>query len=475
VRLAPALLALLAAPARAADRAVPVVRLTEAPAGLTAGPVMGPAGLAAPVSLPPALPAAAAAPAPGVTLSAAPAGPSAPNPAPKAAAPAADSPRGEKGDNAPRGGESRESWSGRFWARLLGERGRGAYQNPVFAGNVPDPGAVRVGRSFYVSATSNRSEDKFPLLKSDNLRDWTHVGFLFPRGSRPDWAQGFFWAPEIHRVGRKWVAYYTAQEKDSGRLALGAATAERVEGPWTDLGRPMLNDPHVGLIDSHRFEDHDGRHYMYWKEDSNGLSPKERTGLFVQELSRDGLSLIGKPTRLLENDLDWEGDLIEGPWVERRGKYYYLFYSANAFFDARYAVGVARALSPTGPFEKLGRPILRSSERWIGPGHNSVVRQANWADRVRAGIARAFPNGGRARKILKPVVSLLARLGGKDWIVYHAWEAGRVGGSEIFTPTFTPPFPAGQNPRVMLIDRLRYEDGWPRVEDGTPSAAPRPL
>ena len=46
---------------------------------------------------------------------------------------------------------------------------------------------------------------------------------------------------------------------------------------------------------------------------------------------------------------------------------------------------------------------------------------------------------------------------GNDWIVYHAMPAG--------TRTFD---------RIMLIDRIRWVDAWPVVNDiGTPSSEPR--
>ena len=62
--------------------------------------------------------------------------------------------------------------------------------------------------------------------------------------------------------------------------------------------------------------------------------------------------------------------------------FYYLFYSGDNCCgpDAEYGVMVARSTSPTGPFETLeqarGVPhslMLFKSERWLAPGHNSVV------------------------------------------------------------------------------------------------------
>jgi beta-xylosidase len=127
---------------------------------------------------------------------------------------------------------------------------------------------------------------------------------------------------------------------------------------------------------------------------------------------------------VLVNDRPWEGDLVEGPWVARRGRYYYLFYSGNAFWTASYAVGIARATSPFGPFVKREETLLRRDENWMGPGHGCLLRAHD----------------------------------GRDYYVYHAWSRGRVG---------------GRNPRMLIMDRVHWEDGWPRINDGSPSNVPQ--
>jgi arabinan endo-1,5-alpha-L-arabinosidase len=137
--------------------------------------------------------------------------------------------------------------------------------------------------------------------------------------------------------------------------------------------------------------------------------------------------------------------LIEGAWVVHRGGYYYLFYSGEncchgPLQEIKYAVLVARSRSATGPFETLaeatGRPdsaILRRNERWIGPGHNSVITDAR----------------------------------GRDWIAYHAIDARR--------PHLAAEISGDRSVRrVFLLDRLTWRNGWPHVAGGTPSRAAQP-
>ena len=295
------------------------------------------------------------------------------------------------------------------------------YVNPVIGGDCPDPGVLRVGADYYLTCTSGNAPEAFPIRRSRDLVHWERVGAVFPAGRRPAWASGDFWAPEIHRVGARFVAYFTAR-RSGGQLCIGAASADSPTGPFTDLGRPLLYDAAMGLIDATMYQHTDGALYLYWKEDGNAVG--RRTPIHGQRLAPDGLSLTGPAPTLITNDLAWEGGLVEAPWVVSEGASVYLFYSANAFYDGRYAVGVARASSPLGPFTKRGAPIVATGGSFVGPGHGSVIDA---------------PSGGQA-------------------LVYHAWREGYVN---------TP----GEG-REVLVDRVTWSGGWPALA-GAPSGAPR--
>jgi arabinan endo-1,5-alpha-L-arabinosidase len=92
-----------------------------------------------------------------------------------------------------------------------------------------------------------------------------------------------------------------------------------------------------------------------------------------QRIARDGRSLVGDSKLVLTNDLDWEGHLIEGPFVTLQEGRYWLFYAGNDFSTPSYGIGVAVADHPLGPYEKQGEPLLRSTREWLAPGHASVA------------------------------------------------------------------------------------------------------
>ncbi len=287
--------------------------------------------------------------------------------------------------------------------------------NPVTAVDAADPGVMRVGDTYYMVTTSGWDANGFPIRTSKDLRNWTDAGHVFPQASRPGWAVIDYWAPELHKVGDRYVCYYTARDA-SGRLCIGAASAPAPTGPYTDLGGPLVRNDHVGMIDPTFFEDSDGTRYLYWKSDGNDVGEPSR--IWVQKLAPDGLSLQGEPVALLQNDQPWESTCVEGPAVVKRDGYYYLFYSGNMFNNPGYSVGVARSTSPMGPFEKHPNgPILHQGNGFTGTGHNSIVTDPE----------------------------------GNTFIVYHAYAGTQAEGA-----------------RLALVDRVRWENGWPAVNDGMP-------
>jgi arabinan endo-1,5-alpha-L-arabinosidase len=333
------------------------------------------------------------------------------------------------------------------WQPLLTEN-----IHPKILSGYGDPAVLRTDKGYYLVATSNDAPDCFPLLHSDDLVHWRHVGFGFADGEAPGWALhgprlGDFWAPEMVRVGDEYWLVYTARDK-SMALGIGLAKAPAPGGPWVDIGRPLLTG---GMIDGHIFVDDDGERYLLWKEDRNGIWPRKlaaffqdrpelidrvfeteedrrtarfaaaivpwaaprrpierfflmqtfirsavgrwerlrqvlhdcggsddmiaamRTPINAQRLSADGESLLDSPVTILCNDLEWEGHLIEGPFLWKRGGRYWLFYAANDFTDPAYGIGVAVGDHPFGPYFKQPEPLLSSARSWSAPGHPSIA------------------------------------------------------------------------------------------------------
>jgi len=106
------------------------------------------------------------------------------------------------------------------------------------------------------------------------------------------------------------------------------------------------------------------------------------TPIYAQQLSTDGRTLLRERHLLLANDLDWEGHLIEGPYLTRQDGRYYLFYAGNDFTSPSYGIGYAVADKISGPWRKATEPLLKSHPRWSAPGHASVSVGTNGEPRL---------------------------------------------------------------------------------------------
>lgn len=244
-------------------------------------------------------------------------------------------------------------------------------------------------------------------------------------------APGQTWAPEVlAREAGGYVLYYTAASAAAGRQCLGHAVSDSPEGPFLDRAeRPFVCQVREGgSIDASPFVDGDGELYLLWKNDGNAVG--RDTHIYAQKMSADGLDLLGNPVRLFEQGAAWEGELVEAPVMWKRDDDYYLFYSANAYYNKSYAVGYATCEGPLGPCEKAPEnPILQTGEGAVGPGHVAVIEDGS----------------------------------GETWVAYHAWPPDAVGSV----------YPG----RTLWLDRLTWKGGRPKIEGPTEDRqrAPAPL
>jgi arabinan endo-1,5-alpha-L-arabinosidase len=319
------------------------------------------------------------------------------------------------------------------------------YINPIFDTDFPDPTVMRASDGWYYAYATqtiiNKQTINIQVARSKDLVNWEHLGDALP--IKPEWANQTqkFWAPHVSQFGETYYMYYSADPNTLTGLCLAVATAKTPRGPFADSGKPLKCGESFINIDPMAYDDpRTGKRLLYW---GSGFQP-----IRVQELAPDRLSFLpgSQPVDLVapiknENPDNYQR-LVEGAWVTEQGGYYYLFYSGdNCCGDkAHYAVMVARSRSATGPFETLAQAvgksnsaILERSERFVAPGHNSVIRDA----------------------------------AGQDWIFYHAIDTkNRLLKNDI----------SGDRDvrRIMLMDRLSYRNGWPMIEKSSPSSTSQP-
>lgn len=313
------------------------------------------------------------------------------------------------------------------------------FKNPVIDLDFPDPTVIRGHDGYFYAyatqAVSLHDTINIHVARSKDLIHWDILKDALPQ--KPSWADTTqsFWAPHVSfdTVSHIYYMYYSGESNSQtfGKC-IGVATSKNPEGPFIDKGDPLICGDSFINIDPMAFDDpKTGKKLLYW---GSAFLP-----IKVQELSDDRLSFKpgSSPQDVVAPGKDSDYNiLIEGAWLHYRDGNYYLYYSGdNCCGDkANYAVMVAKASEATGPFTRMGETntskssaILKLSDIWMAPGHNSVITDD----------------------------------AGNDWIIYHAINKSKPS-EEIRNGT--------KDRRVMLIDPIFYKDNWPYIRGGVPSS-----
>ncbi|WP_215224603.1 family 43 glycosylhydrolase [Echinicola shivajiensis] len=266
--------------------------------------------------------------------------------------------------------------------------------NPVIKGEFPDPSVIEVDGTYYACGTSNDWAPIYPIYSSKDLENWTFESYVF--SEKPEWTMSGFWAPELFYHNGTFYCYYTAKRKN-GVSCIGVATTKDISKGFEDHG--ILIEWGSESIDAFVFDD-GGELYVTWK--AYGLNPDKPIQILGSGLSKDGLELKGEVFEVVTAEADtWERGGIEGQSMVKNDDYYYLLYSGAACCGGGcdYKVGVARAKSVTGPWEKYtGNPILSDFGDWKCPGHGTPIEDesGDWYYLYHAYAKEGFPYLGRS-------------------------------------------------------------------------------
>jgi len=263
--------------------------------------------------------------------------------------------------------------------------GNDLYQNPIFAGDYPDPSIIRDGEDYYIVHSSFNYYPGLLIWTSKDLVNWKPVTHSLKK------SVGSVWAPDLVKYNNKFYIYFPANETNY------VVWADSINGPWSD---PV--DLKIGSIDPGHFVDDKGDRFLYFSD-----------GSYVP-LSKDGLSVAGKATHAYDGwkiPRDWsiECFCLEGPKMIKKGDYYYLTVAegGTAGPATSHMVISARSKSPFGPWENSPyNPIIRTkdaSEKWWSKGHASIIddSKGNWW-MVFHGYENGYYNMGR-QTLLQPI------------------------------------------------------------------------
>lgn len=311
------------------------------------------------------------------------------------------------------------------------------YQNPVWNHDFPDPNLVKSpdGYFYAYSTQVNLKEDGMgryvvPILRSEDMVHWVLVGDAFNK--KPDWKKdgGNIWAPDVTYFKNRYIMFYSYSFWDDPNPGIGVAVSDKPEGTFKDLGK-LFSSKEVGVansIDPFLMIDND-KPYLIWGSFH---------GIYGIPLSDDATKIAGKKFKIADNH-------YEGSYIYKHGKYYYYFGSIGTCCNgaaSTYHVEVGRSLSMKGPYvDKEGRQLLH--------GGGSLLLKANSGE---AGFLGPGHNGDIEKDDL-----------GQTWIVYHAIDKRQ------------PTHKNGEGTRrVMLLDKVIWENGWPEIDNNQPSVKQKP-
>ncbi|MET3115668.1 beta-xylosidase [Pedobacter sp. CG_S7] len=231
-----------------------------------------------------------------------------------------------------------------------------------------DPTIYLEKDTYYLYGTS--SNDGFLVYQSANLKKWKKPekanGYALAKGD--SFGSKGFWAPQVFKHNNMYYMAYTADEQ------IAIAKSKHPIGPFKQETLKVLSGSGK-QIDPFLFFDTDGKPYIYY------VKLKEGNRIYVSEMKQDLSDMVeGTARECISGTEKWENTektnwpVTEGPTVLKKGKYYYMIYSANDFRSKDYAVGYAIATSPLGPWKKhIENPIISQEKlKYNGIGHGDI-------------------------------------------------------------------------------------------------------
>ena len=242
----------------------------------------------------------------------------------------------------------------------------GMYQNPILFADYSDPDVIRVGDTYYMTASSFNYIPGLPILTSKDLVNWKLVNYALERiedesYDAPQHAKGV-WAPAIRYHAGEFYIYYGMP--DEGIFMVKTKDAL---GKWE---KPVLVLEGKGLIDPCPFWDEDGMAYVVHGYAKSRIGFKSFLGIFP--MSYDGTKAIGED-HILYDGLKTQ-PTIEGPKVYKRDGYYYIFAPAGSVKTGWQTI--LRSKSIYGPFEE--KIVLKQGNTQVnGPHQGALVDTVN--------------------------------------------------------------------------------------------------
>ena len=179
---------------------------------------------------------------------------------------------------------------------------------------------------------------------TEDMVTWTDHGVIM-KPTDFSWSIGEAWASQVMEYEGKYYFFVSTQCGDPNCKAIGVAVSDTPTGPFKDaIGRPLITDDMTDNgprgwwndFDPTVMVDDDGTPWLCW---GNGTC-------FLAPLKRNLIELAG-PIEILPME-----NYVEGPWLYKRGGYYYNVYASMG--NHLETISYAMAPSIEGPWTFAG-------------------------------------------------------------------------------------------------------------------------
>jgi arabinan endo-1,5-alpha-L-arabinosidase len=227
-----------------------------------------------------------------------------------------------------------------------------------------------------------------PSYRSRDLVKWERGPAVFK--AAPEWIAKIvpenrnmlYWAPDITKLGDRYILYYSVSSFGKMTSAIGLATNPTLDPDdpayhWTDQGFVVRTQDGDGYnaIDPSVFHDSDGSLWLTFGSYWSGIKLIQLDPQTGKRMAADS-----KPFSLAYNES------IEASYLCRHDDYYFLFVNWGSCCQgpkSTYNIRVGRSKSVTGPYlDKAGVDMLHSGGSLflattngplIGPGHAGTL------------------------------------------------------------------------------------------------------
>ena len=265
---------------------------------------------------------------------------------------------------------------------------------PTRETSVHDPVMVKEKNTYYIFCTGFGVS----VWSSKDLKNWRKEKSVFDKA--PEWAvkaipgfRGSVWAPDISYHNGKYYLYYAVSAFGKNTSCIGLAVNKTLDSAssdfkWVDMGKIIQSVPGRDMwnaIDPNLVVDENNVAWLTFGSFWEGMKLVKLSPDFASVAEPQvWLTVARRPRDFNAADSSAGNAALEGPFIFKKDKYYYLFVSQDYCCRAErsnYKVVVGRSEHVTGPYiDKAGTPLVKDggtlvvqgNKDWYGAGHNSV-------------------------------------------------------------------------------------------------------